>query len=409
MALLTHHLTSPRSLLPFLVTGALMLAGCGHAENLAAAATMTATTTPTAINLTWQAASPVLEGATAPMLYAPAPSDGLVAYACGSTGSGATTRALIWKTGNAGRSWSKGVALPYSGPLSYCSLIVDANDPQRVSVWLNTAKMGASPNIGNVVSYLSQDGGATWRTLPKGGPYIMLSMASSGNVIYASGSGLSASGADLRDVWVSRDGGRSWRALEASELSPNPLIWANPQTGELLGTNNYDLVPTLWRSENGGASWAQIKAPNVAGAGGGQSFIVAPNGAGWRICATGTTAPGPNEKNALACSVDLGATWASPIGLNPSQQSPKGFTFTASSDVFAIANDGSLLASYDDINSGIQFEMLAPGASAWTPLSDPPVVSSTGGEPVYTSGPGGGMLWVSSGNTAHPFATAIYP
>lgn len=27
---------------------------------------------------------------------------------------------------------------------------------------------------------------------------------------------------------------------------------------------------------------------------------------------------------------------------------------------------------------------------------------------VYTTGPGGGMLWVSGGDVAHPFATAMY-
>lgn len=386
---------------------ALMLSGCGHAEY--PGATATATATPAPVNLTWQVASPASETASAPSAYTVAPSDGRVAYGCGFTSVGAAMGALIWSTRDSGRSWSTGVALPYSGMLSECSIIVDANDPRRVAVWLNTAKIGASPEDTSVMAFLSQDGGATWRALPKAGPRVVMNMTSYGGAIYAAGGGLSASGADLRDVWVSRDGGRSWRALGATSLSPNPLVWANPQTGELLGTNNYDLVPTLWRSENGGMTWTRVPVPNVAGAGGQQAFIVAPNGASWRMCATGSTSSGPNTNNTLACSADLGKTWASPIGLNPSQKSPKGFTFTAPADVFAITHDGSLLASYDDVRSGIQFESLAPGASAWAPMSNPPVVSSTGGTPVYTTGPGGGMLWVPGGDTAHPFATAVYP
>ncbi len=276
--------------------------------------------------------------------------------------------------------------------------------------------MGANSGAASYVSYLSQDGGATWRALPQAGPHSAMSLTSFGGEVYAAGFGLSASGAELRDVWVSRDGGRSWRALGASSLAPNPNIWANPQTGELLGTNNYDLVPTLWRSENGGASWSRISVPDVVGEGGQQTFIVASNGSGWRICAAGTAASGPNAKNTLACSADLGNTWTHPPALNPSQYSPKGFTFTAPSDVFAIADDGALLAFYDDITSGIQLEALAPGASAWTPLNAPSsapgtpqaVASGSVASSVYTTGPGDGMLWINSGAAATPFATAVY-
>lgn len=395
-------------IVPLLVVA---LAGCGHNETLSDSATATATTTatPAPITLTWRVAAPASRASSAPSAYIVAPSDGRVAYGCGSAGGAGAMRPVIWSTQDSGRTWSNSAPLPYVGLFSECVLIVDANDPQRVAVWINTAKMGASPQASNVVAYLSQDGGLTWRTLSKTGPYLMMSMSSYEGAIYASGSGISASGADLRDVWVSHDSGVSWRALGATPLSPNPYIWINPQTGEMLGTNNYDLIPTLWRSANGGSSWTKLSVPDVVGAGGEQSLLVAPHEAGWRICVTGSTAPGPKAKNLLACSADLGATWTSPTALNPSQYSPKGFTFTAPVDVFAITDDGALLASYDDIQSGLRFEALTPGAHAWAPLSPPPVASATGGPPVYTTGPGNGMLWVPGGDITHPFATATYP
>jgi hypothetical protein len=396
-----------------LATCVLMVAGCGQTESPSAGATTvataTATATPAPIHLTWQVASPASQTSSVPFTYAVAPSDGRVTYGCGFAGRVGAMQALVWSTQNSGLSWSKSIALPYSGGLSDCAITVDANDPERVAIGLNTAKIGASPDDTNVVAFLSQDGGATWRPLPKVGPHTVGTMTSFGQTLYVAGGGLSASGGDLRDLWASRDGGASWRALGATSLSPNPWIWINPQTGDILGTDDFDLIPTLWRSENGGASWTRIGVPNLVGAGGSQTFLVAPNGAGWRICATGTTAPGPNEKNVLACSADLGATWTALTGLNPTQHSPKGFTYTAPADVFAVADDGSLLASYDASSSGIQFESLAPGASAWVPMSDPPLASATGGEPVYTSGPGGGMLWIPGGDTAHPFAIAGYP
>lgn len=394
-----------------LATGVLMLAGCGHAETPRAGATVSGTATPAPITLTWQTASlPSQASPAAPPTYAVAPTDGRVAYGCGFSGRAGAMRTLIWSTRNGGRSWSNGVALPYAGMFSECVIIVDANDPQRVAVWLNTAKMGASPEDTNVVAFLSQDGGATWRALPPTGPRVVRSVASYDGEIYVAGDGPSArGGADLRDVWVSRDGGATWRALGAASLSPNPRIWINPQTGDMLGTNDFDRIPTLWRSENGGASWMQVSVPNVVGAGGEQTVVVAPSGVGWHICATGTTAPGPNEKNVLACSANLGATWTSLPGLNRTQYSPKGFTFTAPGEVFAIADDGSLLASDVDVSSGMQFAALASGARMWAPLSDPPGGNSTGIPPVYTTGPSGGMLWAPGGDTAHPFATAVYP
>lgn len=396
----------------------LLLAGCGHAGAPTSGAAASATGTPAtaAAHLSWQRASS--PGNTlAPLAYAPAPSDGRVTYACGNTSPNAAHEVSIWSTRTRGASWSHGMPLPYTGDISNCTLTVDANDAQRLIATLDTAKMGASPGAANIVAFLSQDGGATWQALPRIGPHGVMSLASFGGAIYASGFGLSVSGAETRDVWQSRDGGRSWRALGAAHLAPNPEIWVNPQTGELLGTDDYDLIPTLWRSVDAGATWTHISVPTVSGAGSQQAFVVAPNGAGWRICATAQTAPGPQEKNTLACSDTLGKLWTQLSALNPTQNSPKGFTFIAPSEVFAITDDGALIATYDDIASGTRFAALLPGASAWLPLGSPrsatgtPTDGSSGlaGPPVYTTGPGGGMLWVTSGVSAHPFSTTVYP
>ena len=394
-----------------IVAGILMLASCGQVSSPHAGAPASVTATPTAtpapITLSWQPAS-VSQGA---FRYVVAPSDGRVTYACGYTSRQTVAAATVWSTRDRGQTWSRPVTLPVSSALTFsdCQLVVDAQNAQRVMAVLNTAKIGASPPPAYYLAFLSQDGGATWRALPKIGPHVVFSLASYGGALYVAGDGVSASSAEPDDVWVSRDGGASWRSLGASSLSPNPHIWINPQTGDMLGTNDFDLIPTLWRSANGGASWTKINVPNVAGAGGSQTLLVAPNGAGWRICAAGTPAPGRNATNALACSLDLGAAWTTLPGLNPTQHSPKGFTFTAPVGVFAIADDGSLLASYDDSAADVQFDMLAAGASAWVPLSPPPGASLTGPEPEYTTGPGGGMLWAAEDDPAHPFATALYP
>src|SRR5574340_832829 len=95
---------------------------------------------------------------------------------------------------------------------------------------------------------------AGWRRdLPKAGPHVVLSFTSSDGVIYAGGNGLDASGNWIQDLWASRDGGATWRALNAVHLTPNVRIWTNPRTGELLGFNDFD--STLWRSDDGGVDW----------------------------------------------------------------------------------------------------------------------------------------------------------
>jgi hypothetical protein len=399
-----------------------MLAGCGHVSAPGVAAKATVSPAASAGHLTWQAAM-APGGELQPTLYAPAPSDGRVTYACAFHISGAAPGAQVWITRNRGVSWSDVAALPYTGALSDCRLVVDANNPLRLVATLNTAKMGASPDNTDLVSFISQDGGATWQGLPQVGPHGVRNLVSFGSALYASGLGRSASGVDVLDVWLSRDGGRSWRALGASSLAPNPSIWLNTQTGELLGTNDFDLIPTLWRSEDGGASWLRISVPTVVDAGGEQTFVVAPVGSGWRICVAGQPAAGSQAKNTLACSNDLGKTWTQPPALNPSQYSPKGFIFIAPTNVFAITDDGGLLATYDDMTSGMEMEALASGASAWVALGAPNSAIETAGAAGtppdvanlaaatsdYTTGPGGGMLWVDSGDPTHPFITAMYP
>ncbi len=400
------------------IAALVLLAGCGHASASPQASPHAATATPPVgpptapLDLTWQTASAPLQGVGAPETYAPAPSDGRVAYACGITPGGAQ----VWMTRNRGASWSRAVSLPYIGNVSDCELSVDAANPMQVAAWVNTAKMGASPQPANMRSFLSHDGGASWQPLPRVGPDGLSSLVSYSGALYAAGDGVSAAGVETRDVWVSRDGGRSWSALGATNLAPNPRIWINPQTGEMLGSNDYDLLPNLWRSEDAGKNWTRISIPNVVGASAGESPLVAPIGAGWRICVTGSTAAGPQATNKLACSSDLGQTWTRPPALNVPQQSPKGFTYTAPDDVLAIADDGALLACSSEMTADLSCARLAPGAGAWGALNAqagaPSSVTGAGdaiAEPSYSSGPAGGMLWISTGVAAYPFITAAYP
>lgn len=418
---------TPHSLRLWMVVGlfAILLAGCGHTaapgagKQAAAAPTATATPLPP-ISVDWQVANapPGSDPGAEPLVYVVDRSDARVTYGCALVlpQGGGDLGAKVWMTQDGGASWSHGVKLPYNGVAppygatpSGCNLAVDAQNPLRVIAWVDPVKMGGNAPPGELADFISQDGGATWRAMPTVGPHYVFSLVSHAGVIYAAGSGVDVSGGALNDVWMSGNGGVSWRALRASALAPNPLIWLNPQTGDLLGSNNYDLIPTLWRSANGGVSWARVHIPIVADADSGQNFLVAANGAGWRICVAATAGPGRNSLNHVACSADEGATWAAVAALNPSQYSQKGFTFTAGVDFFALTAGGGLLGTYDDIVSGVKLEWLAPGASDWRLVNSPTNMAAPGVQYEYCSGPASGAIWAPTGDPAHPFSVALYP
>jgi hypothetical protein len=403
---------------------ALLLASCGQLTtppSAGAKATPNGTATPLPpITADWRPAKFPLGSdlGAEPSVYVVDPSDARVTYACAlvQPPGGGDFGAQVWMTQDGGASWSHGVKLPYSGaPLPYggsptgCFLAVDAQDPLRVIAWVNPVKLGGNAPPASLADFISQDGGATWRALPKVGPHYIFSLVSHAGVIYAAGGGVDASGGDRQDVWASEDGGVSWRALHANALAPNPVIWLNPQTGEMLGEDNYDLIPSLWRSASGGVSWSRINVPIVADAGAGQTFLVTIMGAGWRICVTASTGPARNSINHIACSADVGVTWTPFPALNPSQYSPKGFTFTAPVGFLAVTADGGLLADYDDISSGVKLEWLAPGASGWALVNSPTNVAVPGVGYVYCSGPAGGAIWAPFSDPTHPFSVAQFP
>lgn len=392
---------------------ALALAGCGRVATSTSTgpgassgtSTPTTTPTPTPLQLTWQAATTPAGGQA--QTYAPAPSNGQITYACGITSSSAK----MWVTRDRGASWSGPVTLPYSGPISRCTLAVDANNPQVLAAAIDTytGPQGASPQLSMFVPLFSHDGGATWQSLPRIGPHIMRSLVSSGSSIYAAGDGIDPSGQEAQGVWVSHDNGHTWTSRDAADLQPNPSVWVNPQTGDLIGTSITGT--TIYHSTDGGATWTQIAVPNVVPLV--ESFLAAPNGTGWRICETGQTSIGPQEQNVLTCTSDLGANWTRPPALNLTFTNAKG-TFTGAVDVYAITDSGALLAWYTDVSANIQLAALAPGASAWTPINateadgTPVNVDTASATLTYATGPGDGMLWVNYGPTA-PFLSAMYP
>lgn len=69
---------------------------------------------------------------------------------------------------------------------------------------------------------------------------------------------------------------------------------------------------------------------------------------------------------------------------------------------------GGLLATYNDIASGVKLEWLAPEASGWALVNSPTNVNALGVGYVYRSGSASGAIWASTSDPAHPFSIAQF-
>ena len=80
-----------------------------------------------------------------------------------------------------------------------------------------------------------------------------------------------AAGTAITDVFHSADGGGTWEALQAPDRAPGEgtrsscnaptyVAFADSQTGWMLN-NCLDDVPSLWQTEDGGATWQYLEVP----------------------------------------------------------------------------------------------------------------------------------------------------
>lgn len=150
-------------------------------------------------------------GASATTLYAAGPVLGVIASADDG-------RTWTSRTNDAGQSF-------------FGQILVDQADDQRLVA--ADARAGAAS---------STDGGRTWRRL--GGPAAAVWVSRSGDTLFASG----------QTAAKTSDGGATWTNLELP--SGATLVEADPKNPDLLytGVHDGDAV-TVWVSRDGGATW----------------------------------------------------------------------------------------------------------------------------------------------------------
>jgi hypothetical protein len=340
-----------------------------------------------------------------------APSDGTTAYACAVqppyTGGPPPTKSLFFATHDAGHTWSPILTIPAEHGATECIVTVDALDPGTVVASFAYAfrTVGPSPNAS--VTYLSQDGGIHWQRLP--GDQLIFQPATRQGITYAlheAQSGTFSGEPAAIDLAVSRDGMRTWTAIDGSIMRQSghryipQQFWLNPNNGNFLvetldQSNNAALA--LWHSEDAGAHWQPFGQPPATG--GNAPFLVqAPaSGQPWHVCLAGYDLTGQGQ-NTLVCTSDNGAEWTSRVALNPPSAPPvqgKGpGPSIGSAEVFAIGGDGAVLAvaaqgvATDGSITSYALYRLPQGASQWQSLGTVPEFSV-----LYVPTPGNGMLW----------------
>ena len=337
--------------------------------------------------------------------YAFAVSDGNTAYACLVPAPNSQT-VQIWVTHNRAATWTMTQTLQVSVYANVCTVAVDQSNAQQLTVFI--ANQATGPLAHGLVTrtYLSVDGGSSWRLLSA--TYELLSVKTAGGATYAlqetyNSPATSFPSATI-DLVVSRDRLQHWRVIDppfpAGEAAN--MFWVAPDGRGVLAMALNDHVKgsqTLWQTADGGAHWSAVAFPHV----GFDNPLIAQNpvaGQPWHICEpvyTPNPAPGVvGTTMALYCTADGGETWQARPGLVFTLACPTcGAADERNSNAvtsLVLADDGSLLglAYGPPQNNVIGLYRLKPGATQWESLGPTPDQPSFF---VYAGAPGPHVLW----------------
>jgi photosystem II stability/assembly factor-like uncharacterized protein len=384
------------------LVGMLLLTGC----TAGGGATRDTPTPAAAAPLAWQPVAlppgfPYSQAGVASVFPVAFAGDGVTAYACDASGiSGSPPH--VFATHDRAAHWARVADVPAPPTTAICVMVVDAENPLSAVAVVSSARPTGGFGL-DVANYATGDGGHSWRLLPERIHYFITELASTPGVVYA----LRAE-PDLGPLlYSSHDGMRTWRQIGAQITGLPDSFWLDPSSGALLVAATAGAgTPQLWRSDDGGQTWAQLSPPAFA------SLAVQAPAAGqpWHICvASYAQGASTSQINSLACSADGGQTWTPRPARGGIQAGGNGSSALQDS-LLAIADDGAILWSVYNHDGSAALYRLMPGATVWQSLGSVP---SAGGQVhtlTYEPAPGKGMLWALANAPAdqNPLFAAAY-
>lgn len=170
----------------------------------------------------------------------------------------------VWKTTNAGTSWTP--VFDNEGSYSIGYVVLDPNNPEVV--WVGTGENNSQRSVGYGDGvYRSDDGGRTWRNLGlKNSEHIgkILLDPRDSNTVYVAAQGpLWGPGGD-RGLFKTSDGGKTWnKVLSISENTGVTDVILDPRNPDVLIAAAYQRRRHVWTLVNGGPESALYKSTDA--------------------------------------------------------------------------------------------------------------------------------------------------
>lgn len=213
--------------------------------------------------LAWRELGPALMGGRIADI-AVHPADPSVWYVAAGSGG-------VWKTTNAGTSWTP--VFDEQPSYSIGSLALDPSAPDVV--WVGTGENVSGRHVGwGDGVYRSRDGGESWQRMGlERSEHIgkILVDPRDGNIVFAASEGPLWSSGGERGLYKSEDGGESWRAvLEANEDTGVTDVEFDPADPDVMYAATYQRRRSVWallaggpstgifKSTDGGESWREV-------------------------------------------------------------------------------------------------------------------------------------------------------
>jgi photosystem II stability/assembly factor-like uncharacterized protein len=224
----------------------------------------------------------------------------------------------VWKTTNAGTSWTP--VFDNEGSYSIGAIALDPRNPSVV--WVGTGENNSQRSVGYGDGvYRSGDGGKTWKNMGlKNSEHIgkIVIDPRNSDVVYVAAQGpLWAPGGD-RGLFKTTDGGKTWEnVLKISENTGVTDVVQDPRNPDVLLAAAYQRRRHVWtlidggpeaalyKSTNGGGRWRKLKTGLPGADLGRVGLAIAPSNPD----VVYALIEAADKKGGLFRSTDLGETW----------------------------------------------------------------------------------------------------